>query len=156
MDSGQRRELLKLIRSGLDVEAGAAKLGISMAEVRKGGAKLQRAINDSFALASARLRAKLLEGALDGNDMKLLSNILERREAAQVAAAAAAGIRAIRVEMVEAKCPHCGKRPYINEAAPEAQGISQAVADQPRPEPAAQVKQPYTRRYGPSVRPGGI
>ena len=110
MDKARRAELLKLVRVGHDTEAAAAKLDISMAEVRKGGEKLRQDLDDAFATASARLRAKLLEGALDGNDLKLLSGILERREIAQQAATAENGInKIVRVILTEANCPHCGK-----------------------------------------------
>ena len=120
MDRARRAELLKLVRVGHDTEAAAAKLDISMAEVRKGGEKLRRELDDAFATASARLRAKLLEGALDGNDLKLLSGILEQRKIAQQAATAENGIN--KIGALEASTP------------PSSTSTEQTIADEGRAE----------------------
>ena len=159
MDKGQKEALVRHVRAGHDTEAACAMLGIPMVEIRRGGKKLQNELSDAFATGSARLRSRLLEGVLGGDgDLRMLANVLEHREATQTASAAKNGVDAIRIQIVDARCPHCGRQPYPTDTANgEAHGLP---GDVPVPEPAEEsaepAKQPFVRRYGPSVRMGGI
>ena len=79
MTPSQRKQLLEYVSSGLDVEAGAAQLGLSMSAVRKVGAKLARQLDEAYATGSARLRGRLLKAALTDNDLKVIQSLLEQR-----------------------------------------------------------------------------
>ena len=160
MDRAQRGELLRHVRAGLDVVEASQLAGASMGEIRKGGAKLQREIDAAYDLATSRLRSKLLKGVLSGDgDLRLLAGVLEHREAAQAASAAEVGINRIQVSVVDAECANCGHR-YANANSRRPQRSTadrgNGLEDAAQPEPAAPVKQPFVRRYGPSVRMGGI
>ncbi len=154
MDKGQRSKLLALVKAGHDVEEAAQMASVPMSAIDRAGPTLRRQIDDAYRLATSKLRSKLLEGVLGGDgDLRLLAGVLEHREAAQTASAAEVGINQIQVTVVEAACPHCGLRPHTNSSLDDAPEPSPTVESEPA---AAQVKQPYTRRYGPSVRMGGI
>ena len=78
MTPSQRKALLAHVSSGLDVEAGAAQLGLSMSAVRKAGAKLAQQLDEAYATGSARLRGRLLKAALTENDLKVIQSLLEQ------------------------------------------------------------------------------
>ena len=79
MTPSQRKQLLEHVASGLDVEAGAAQLGLSMSAVRKAGATLAKQLDEAYATGSARLRGRLLKAALTENDLKVIQSLLEQR-----------------------------------------------------------------------------
>ena len=153
MDKGQRSKLLALVKAGHDVEEAAQMASVPMSAIDRAGPTLRRQIDDAYRLATSKLRSKLLEGVLGGDgDLRLLAGVLEHREATLPPSTADGGITKIEVAIVDSACPHCGLRPHINGGLADAPKPSPTVES----EPAAQVKQPYTRRYGPSVRMGGI
>ncbi|MCX2721971.1 hypothetical protein [Roseibium salinum] len=83
MTEDQQKELLSLIRAGHDVESAAAKLSLSMAQIRAAGSEFDQQIKETFRGATAKLRSRVLEMALDSDDAKLLAALLEKRESAQ-------------------------------------------------------------------------
>ncbi len=126
---------------------------IPMSAIDRAGPMLRRQIDDAYRLATSKLRMKLLEGVLGGDgDLRLLAGVLEHREATLPASAVDAGISKIEVSVVSAACPFCHRRPHINGSLDDAPEPPPAV----EPEPAAQGKQPYERRYGKSVNVGGF
>ena len=157
MDKAKRAELLKLVRSCHDVAEAARMAGVSMAEIRR-SPKLKRELDEAYDLASSKLRSKLLERVLAGDgDLRMLMSILEHR-GAQKPTEEAAGIGRIVVELVDSACQHCGQPTKANKRRPQRSTADRGngLEDAAQPEPAAPVKQPFVRRYGPSVRMGGI
>ena len=111
MTPSQRKALLAHVASGLDVEAGAAQLGLSMSAVRKAGAKLARQLDEAYATGSARLRGRLLKAALTENDLKVIQSLLEQRA---ISAAEGEGVRKIERIIINPPCWKCGAvRPLL-------------------------------------------
>ena len=110
MTRDQRKALKELVSAGLDVEAAAAQLNLSMSEVRKSGKQFAKQLAEAYATGSARLRGRLLKAALSENDAKAISALLEQRA---ISAAADTGIN--RIERVilpgGGRCLNCGKPP---------------------------------------------
>ena len=105
MTPSQRKQLLEYVSSGLDVEAGAAQLGLSMSAVRKVGAKLARQLDEAYATGSARLRGRLLKAALTDNDLKVIQSLLEQRA---ISSAEGKGVRQIERHVIDQMhCPNC-------------------------------------------------
>jgi len=79
MTRDQRKQLLEYVSSGLDVEAAAVQIGLSMREVRKAGVKYAQQLDEAYGTGSARLRGRLLKAALTTDDLKVIQNLLEQR-----------------------------------------------------------------------------
>jgi hypothetical protein len=84
-----RKRLVELVRGGLDVAAAAAELDLDLDAVHA-DRELMAELNRAYHVATAKLRSRLLSRVLesDGDD-KLLASLLEKREAAEAAMAAA-------------------------------------------------------------------
>ncbi len=104
MTPSQRKQLLQFVSSGLDVEAGAAQIGLPMSAVRKAGAKLALQLEEAYATGSARLRGRLLKAALTENDLKVIQNLLEQR----AISAADKPLESITRIIINPPCPKCG------------------------------------------------
>ncbi len=63
-----REELLTKLRNGHDLEAAAAALGISEKQIDAAGAKLAAEIGEAYKICTARLRARIMESALSGDN----------------------------------------------------------------------------------------
>jgi hypothetical protein len=77
-----RDKLLGLIGDGFDLESGAAQLGVSPQTIRKDD-RLMAEVGEAFKVGTAKLRARVFQSALDNNDLKILGQMLERRETEQ-------------------------------------------------------------------------
>jgi hypothetical protein len=82
-----KAKLLAKVRAGHDVESACAELSLKPEQVRR-DAVLMEEIGEAFKTGTARLRARLLDGALKTNDLRVLSSLLEERQAAQLKAEA--------------------------------------------------------------------
>lgn len=92
-----RDKLLGKIRGGHDLESACAALNLSPKTVRA-DEKLAGEIAEAFRTGTAKLRARVLQGALDNNDLRVLSQLLERREQEQGAVSGSAGSPEVLVE----------------------------------------------------------
>ncbi|MDH3673792.1 MAG: hypothetical protein OES46_21970 [Gammaproteobacteria bacterium] len=115
LSKSQRGELLKLLCNGHDVESACSVLKIGQKEIAAGGAKLVAEIGEAYKIGTARLRARIMESALSGDNAAVLMKLLEQREAAEATGEAGAQITEIRHVIIEPLCPHCGKRPVIRD-----------------------------------------
>ena len=157
MDKGQKDALLRNLRGGHDVQEAAQMASVPMAELNKAGPTLRRQVDDAYRLATAKLRSKLLKGALEGDgDLRLLAGVLEHREAAQTASAAEDKIDTITIKIVDARCPHCGQQPYANSAARGLPGDAPEPEPADEPEPAKPAKPAYERKYRSFTPMGGL
>ena len=130
--------LLQMIRDGHDQEAAAAALGLSKEDLDAGGDELTAEISAAFAVGSARLRSKVMEGALTDEDNSVLLRLLEKREQRQQALDARVvekpmnkadwvrrvlfvltdGMRdpeerdKLKAELLRFPCERCGRLPY--------------------------------------------
>ena len=106
MTPSQRKQLLESVSSGLDVEAAAAQIDLSMSDVRKAGPKLAKRLEEAYVTGSARLRGRLLKAALTENDLKVIQQLLEQR----ALVAAAQPLQRIVREIIDVPhpCVKCG------------------------------------------------
>ena len=105
MTHDQRKALLELVSLGLDIEAGAAQLGLPMHAVHKSGKAFAKQLDAAFAVGSARLRARVLETALEDGDGKAISAVLDARE---LSAARDTSVRRIEPVIIDSPCQKCG------------------------------------------------
>jgi hypothetical protein len=92
MNPDVRKELLRLVEVGNDLEAACSLAGVKPAVVRADKA-LMAEVHEAFVVATAKLRGQLLQRLLaDDGDDKILAQALERREQAQAAMAQAADV----------------------------------------------------------------
>jgi hypothetical protein len=82
-----RAKLLGKIRAGHDLESACAVLNLQPQELCK-DVKLMAEVNAAFKTGTSKLRARLLDGALKNNDLRVLSTLLEEREREQTRIAA--------------------------------------------------------------------
>ncbi len=134
----KRDELLGKIRDGHDPESACTALGITRDQIAAGGDELKDEISEAFRAGTARLRGKIMEGALSSDNVGILMKLLEQRQATQEAQMAPeAADRMTRMEMARRmlfllaeamaddeerdrwlalicrmKCMHCGEPPY--------------------------------------------
>lgn len=88
MNADQRAAVLKHVSDGHDIEAAAVKAGVTMAQVRDAGAGFQAELNSAFRTGTARLRSRVMELAMAGEDAAMLARILDKRDEAQTRMAA--------------------------------------------------------------------
>jgi hypothetical protein len=138
LPTAQHDELLGKIRDGHDPESACAALGITRDQIAAGGDELKDEISEAFRAGTARLRGKIMEGALSSDNVGILMKLLEQRQATQEAQMAPeAADRMTRMEMarrilfmlaegmhddeerdrwlsriLRAKCQQCGQAPY--------------------------------------------
>ena len=117
MEAALREKIIKLVSSGHDSEAVLDNLGISAEALDD--PELRAAIKEAHRIATARLRSKIMQLALDSDDSRSLLQLLERREAMVTDEP----VTVVRMIVVDSPCPHCGKfpgtklaRPVIQEA----------------------------------------
>lgn len=79
----KRDELLGKIRDGHDLESACTALGITDDQIAAGGDELKTAISGAFRAGTARLRGKIMEGALSSDNVGILMKLLEQRQAIQ-------------------------------------------------------------------------
>ncbi len=124
-----REELLAKLCVGHDLQAAMANLSLTQRQIDSGGAKLAAEIGEAYKIGTARLRARIMESALSGDNAAVLMKLLEQREAAQAAGEAGAQITEIRHVIIDetpqekrerfaharnAKCVHCGHSPFTD------------------------------------------
>ncbi len=134
----KRAELLARIADGHDVETACAALGITEEQIAEGGDNLKAEISGAFKTGTARLRSRLLETALDKQDVSALARLLDKREAIEKAQvvedademsnfetcrrilfmlAQSMADDAERVKwmalVLRARCEHCDQFPYV-------------------------------------------
>ncbi len=73
----KRDELLGKIRDGHDLESACTALGITDDQIAAGGDELKTAISGAFRAGTARLRGKIMEGALSSDNVGILMKLLE-------------------------------------------------------------------------------
>ncbi len=134
----KRAELLARIADGHDVETACAALGISEDQIVAAGDELKAEISGAFKTGTARLRSRLLETALDKQDVSALARLLDKREAIEKAQVAEDADEMSNFEtcrrilfmlaqsmaddaekekwmalVLRARCEHCGQFPYV-------------------------------------------
>jgi hypothetical protein len=77
----RRERLLQFLRDGHDLEAAAANAGVVLEAVQR-DAELLAQCSACYRLGTARLRTRLLEGALKSGDVHVLERAIAAREAA--------------------------------------------------------------------------
>jgi hypothetical protein len=77
----RREQLLQFLRDGHDLEAAAANAGVVLEAVQR-DAELLAKCSACYRLGTARLRTRLLEGALKSGDVHVLERAIAAREAA--------------------------------------------------------------------------
>jgi hypothetical protein len=77
-----KAKLLAKVRAGHDLESACAELDVQPQVVRKDAALMDE-VNEAFCTGTARLRARIFDGALKNGDLRILSLMLEERKAAQ-------------------------------------------------------------------------
>jgi len=87
-----RAIFLKHVGAGHDIETAASMAGVPLDEVQADAELIDEA-NRTFKAINARLRERLLKKALESDDVRLLADLLERRETEQEAEAAPADPR---------------------------------------------------------------
>ena len=127
-----------VVRAGHDVESAMAALGITEAGIAAGGDKLMAEIAAAFRAGTARLRGKIMEGALSTDNIAILMKLLEQRQAIQEAQMAEVADEMSNFEtckrilfmlarsmaddaerekwmalVLRARCEHCGQFPYV-------------------------------------------
>jgi hypothetical protein len=103
MMDANKEKLLKLIAAGHDCEAAAHALGIDAAALSD--PDLKKSIQEAHRVATARLKSKIMQLALDSDDARSLLQLLERREAMAVDDK----VTGIERVIVDAICAHCGR-----------------------------------------------
>jgi hypothetical protein len=78
-----KAKLLGRVRAGYDVEAACSQVGLSPKVVQQDAA-LMAEVNEAYRIATAKLRAKLMDVALKGDDARILAQLLEKRDEAQL------------------------------------------------------------------------
>ena len=109
MTRDERKRLLKLVGRGLDIESGAAQLGLPMAYVKKAGKVYAKQLKTAFSVGSALLRARVIESAVVSDDFKTISAELERRELTEAAGIGITEIVRTVLSPTGGFCVHCGK-----------------------------------------------
>jgi hypothetical protein len=138
LPTAQHDELLGKIRDGHDPESACTALGITRDQIAAGGDELKDEISEAFRAGTARLRGKIMEGALSSDNVGILMKLLEQRQATQEAQMAGDAPDAMtRAEwarrtlfalaegmhddatrdrwlarILQAKCMRCGQPPY--------------------------------------------
>lgn len=79
MTPDQRATFLKHIGAGHDIETAASMAGVPHEDVQADDDLIEEA-NRTFKAINARLRERLLKKALESDDVRLLADLLERRE----------------------------------------------------------------------------
>lgn len=138
LSEAQRNDLLARIADGHDVETACAALGISEDQIVAAGDELKAEISGAFKTGTARLRSRLLETALDKQDVGALARLLDKREAIEKAQVAEDADEMSNFEtcrrilfmlaqsmaddaerekwmalVLRARCEHCGQFPYV-------------------------------------------
>ena len=135
----KRAELLDKISNGHDLESACAALDISESQLTAGGAKLKADISRAFRAGTAKLRGKIMEGALSSDNVSVLMKLLEARQIEQEAELAKAADKPldrqrfgrellflftetlhhdpetrdeVMARVLKATCLHCGRPPY--------------------------------------------
>ena len=79
MNPEQKVEFLKLVGAGHSPETAALEIGLDISLVE--GQGLNEDIRQACLLTAGRLRAKPMQVALDSDDVRVLSSLLDRLEA---------------------------------------------------------------------------
>ncbi len=103
MNDADQAEFLKLVRNGHDPEAAVVALDLDMSVLND--PELKPGIQEALRIGTARLRSKIMQLALDSNDVRALTQLLDRREALEVD-----GIARIERVILGGKCKACGHR----------------------------------------------
>ena len=110
MTAEDKAELLKLIESGHDPEAAAIAVGLPVSLVNSPKPQLKKALDAALRVGTARLRGKIMELALKGDNVQALERQLERREA--VVDDTGIGCIERRIVPGNGRCVHCHKPPF--------------------------------------------
>lgn len=103
MDTKDKEKFLKLIAAGHDVATASAELNLDISLTND--PELREDIQKAHALAAGRLRAKLMQAALDSDDVRTLSSLLDRLE---VMAGTETHITKINRVILDGQCKFCG------------------------------------------------
>lgn len=79
MTPDHRATFLKHVSAGHDIDTAASMAGLALDEVQADDDLIEEA-NRTFKAINARLRERLLKKALESDDVRLLADLLERRE----------------------------------------------------------------------------
>jgi hypothetical protein len=121
-----KAKLLKLIEACHTPEAACSALGLPLSDVAKPGPRLAAAIQAAESVGLARLKSKVMDLALEGNNVQALERELERREAKTL------GTKGIeRIErIVIFKCERCGHEPNVMPKGGQSRPLN---SDRPKP-----------------------
>ncbi len=109
MTAETKAKLLAMIERGYEPRGAASALDLDVTVVTAAGPKFRKAIAAAMAVGNDRLKAKILELALDGGDVRALQTMLERREALTVDETSPGAITRIERVIIDGRCNHCGK-----------------------------------------------
>ncbi len=107
MKAAERAAWIKLISEGHDPKLAAIALGLPVSVADE--PKFQKAVQAALAMATAKLREKVLALAIGNSDIRALEKEIERRELT----ADSGGVQRI-VRVVIFKCEKCGYEPDVN------------------------------------------
>ena len=127
MTADDKAALIRLIESGHDPEAACASLNLPASTVIQPGPKLARGIQAALRVGTARLRSKVLELALAGDNVQALERQLDRREQA---ATAGKGLQLIERRVIF-KCEKCGHEPELSPKGEESRPLHSARSTTP-------------------------
>lgn len=101
-----KESLLTKLRDGHDLESAGAALGLTEGQIGVAQGKHGPEMVKAFKTGTARLRARIMEAALDDNNTATLLRLLEQREKQSEQADPITLVERI---IVSATCQHCGK-----------------------------------------------
>ena len=110
MNADIKAKLLKHIENGHDPEAACIHVGLPVSAIEKPGPKLTAAIQAALRVGTSKLRSKVMELALKGDNVASLERQLERREA--VVDDTGIGCIERRIVPGNGRCVHCHKPPF--------------------------------------------
>ena len=101
----EKESLLDKLRAGFDLVSAGASVGLSDAQIGVAQGKHGAAMDKAFETGTARLKAKIMQHALDTVNPAVLLKLLELREKESLQADPITLVERVIVQMQS--CPHC-------------------------------------------------
>ena len=106
LNKKDRENLLFKLKDGHDLESAGASLGLSGAQIDLARDSFGEALAKAFKTGTGKLKAKIMQNALDEDNSAVLLKLLEQREKqAESSADPITKVERVIVPMYE--CPHC-------------------------------------------------
>ena len=106
LNKKDRENLLFKLRAGHDLESSGASLGLSGAQIDLARDSFGDEIAKAFKTGTGKLKAKIMQNALDEDNSAVLLKLLEQREK-QAESSADPITKVERVIVNMSSCPHC-------------------------------------------------